>query len=1063
MHSMIHKSRMKNQKIANEKMTKRHFAIGCTLGLIWLLLTYSLPNLSNLFTDYKSSTNESDTFTGIPDLVQDSILDLDSLKDLQTETTETTEESFTDWISKRIPTTETTEYLLESFTDWISKRIPSFEPLPINPTEAQTILTGLFLLLYDLVLFSVIHAITGASQTGHVFKRKYKEKDSLNHYLSSILLYLIVLAPSTSTGWNVVTSMLPVVIWVLTHGVNVFALLSTSYNYFCCCNSLKLTLSTKGCRSWCCCEGRIRRRSSCDDNIVFIVVFIIAYLQFITTVPHKQNIMIHVVLLATYTTIHSFIRSSNWYKKKWQKIENEVRLIVNVVSSVIILGTAPLVLFLVEICPINLSLNLSIHVLIHNILVIPLTSLALFIAPFIYGCWAWLSCFDINWIFKSFQYMVCGSLMTFTLATLFLMFATKYLLSATRPTTNTQENTEAKWVYSFLGLFVVICCTIAYNTVEHLGYVIAWLCGFVASLAAFGFASDGVNHNSTELYYQSEFANIIIGSNHLLHRCLITVHRLFQQKVMELLNRKVEIVETVPGEEKQNVDENENESPRQIPSMYISKMIQQSSSLALGALLKSVDPPRAWIASTAARIRYNRNTTDIVLVTSFVQIFNLIMFFCGLFLNSKVLLLVACLCPLLGLFVGFMFDWNQEKTSCVPIQEFMTTVYGNAQVAGNVFFRGEDFHTSIAVYYCLTFFSLTFSSMVFIPIVVLLCTTLLIIKPLESIGLIQQFQKLSNDTNDTNVQNIDNEMTINDSEDESLTIVPNNAVLEIERMKETQTNICSNIDTNIDTNNNNDDDDDDDKNIDTNIDTNNDDDDDDKHNDVCVICWSDDVRGGKCSENHFTCIDCFNLHVESTFSTSNASNLDPRRMKSLGCKDGRLRCPQSFPSLGETNMCHSEPYDSKSLLTLLNPDNLTRVMDAYAWAKEQAMFEKKTHQYSQSIQCLAEKYKIAVKIQQDRKLLSEQIQREMPNARQCKECNYGPIDHGWCDNLKTHHGETKTSGGQISNACPKWYVNIINLTYNFFFTDNFFSLFLVDGSDSQSKSGQNGMVFYQLK
>ena len=53
MHSMIHKSRMKNQKIANEKKTKRHFAIGCTLGLIWLLMTYSLPNL---FTDYKSPT-----------------------------------------------------------------------------------------------------------------------------------------------------------------------------------------------------------------------------------------------------------------------------------------------------------------------------------------------------------------------------------------------------------------------------------------------------------------------------------------------------------------------------------------------------------------------------------------------------------------------------------------------------------------------------------------------------------------------------------------------------------------------------------------------------------------------------------------------------------------------------------------------------------------------------------------------------------------------------------------------------------------------------------------------
>ena len=50
------------------------------------------------------------------------------------------------------------------------------------------------------------------------------------------------------------------------------------------------------------------------------------------------------------------------------------------------------------------------------------------------------------------------------------------------------------------------------------------------------------------------------------------------------------------------------------------------------------------------------------------------------------------------------------------------------------------------------------------------------------------------------------------------------------------------------------------------------------------------------------------------------------------------------------------------------------------------------------------------------------------NAYMCKECKFGPIDHGWCTNLSTHHGEHKSSGGSISNACPKcnWFVGNIS-------------------------------------
>lgn len=41
------------------------------------------------------------------------------------------------------------------------------------------------------------------------------------------------------------------------------------------------------------------------------------------------------------------------------------------------------------------------------------------------------------------------------------------------------------------------------------------------------------------------------------------------------------------------------------------------------------------------------------------------------------------------------------------------------------------------------------------------------------------------------------------------------------------------------------------------------------------------------------------------------------------------------------------------------------------------------------------------------------------SAYMCAQCKFGPIDHGWCQDLSCHHGEMKGASGQISNACPK--------------------------------------------
>jgi len=41
------------------------------------------------------------------------------------------------------------------------------------------------------------------------------------------------------------------------------------------------------------------------------------------------------------------------------------------------------------------------------------------------------------------------------------------------------------------------------------------------------------------------------------------------------------------------------------------------------------------------------------------------------------------------------------------------------------------------------------------------------------------------------------------------------------------------------------------------------------------------------------------------------------------------------------------------------------------------------------------------------------------SAYMCGKCKFGPIDHGWCSSLTTHHKEKKGETGQINNACPK--------------------------------------------
>ena len=54
-------------------------------------------------------------------------------------------------------------------------------------------------------------------------------------------------------------------------------------------------------------------------------------------------------------------------------------------------------------------------------------------------------------------------------------------------------------------------------------------------------------------------------------------------------------------------------------------------------------------------------------------------------------------------------------------------------------------------------------------------------------------------------------------------------------------------------------------------------------------------------------------------------------------------------------------------------------------------------------------------------LSPEQLSQVLENGRQyqCPKCSFGPVEHGNCEDLSSHHGETVGENGKISNACPK--------------------------------------------
>ena len=199
----------------------------------------------------------------------------------------------------------------------------------------------------------------------------------------------------------------------------------------------------------------------------------------------------------------------------------------------------------------------------------------------------------------------------------------------------------------------------------------------------------------------------------------------------------------------------------------------------------------------------------------------------------------------------------------------------------------------------------------------------------------------------------------------------------------------------------------------------------------CVICLSPPPRrstrgdgrgfseGVYCCAGHLictTCLDPFVLHAveqlgecQELAKKAEAAEAaqDARRLGELA---GRICCP--------AEACRSEPLVESALAQLISSETFEayikgRALLPIAQAKACVLAEAQEALQAQQSQSAAES---------ERQLLAIQLRAELPQARMCARCSFGPVDAFGCLDLSGHHGEpiggADRAVSRIDNGCP---------------------------------------------
>ena len=202
---------------------------------------------------------------------------------------------------------------------------------------------------------------------------------------------------------------------------------------------------------------------------------------------------------------------------------------------------------------------------------------------------------------------------------------------------------------------------------------------------------------------------------------------------------------------------------------------------------------------------------------------------------------------------------------------------------------------------------------------------------------------------------------------------------------------------------------------------------------ACVVCYEAVTAATgaiRCSEEHETCNECFESIV--TRASDDAAEVD---IASLSAHErrhfGLVQCPCAGRSVHLC--CKSGAFSDHAVAQHVSPSAFARYFDMRALVR---VHEAETAAFADAQEALhAEIGKLRLEPEKAADagtiLLSRQLKKLMPHARQCPDCGWGPMDFRACADLQAHHGQvvkvmhravgpdTETFEVSIDNSCPR--------------------------------------------
>ena len=129
---------------------------------------------------------------------------------------------------------------------------------------------------------------------------------------------------------------------------------------------------------------------------------------------------------------------------------------------------------------------------------------------------------------------------------------------------------------------------------------------------------------------------------------------------------------------------------------------------------------------------------------------------------------------------------------------------------------------------------------------------------------------------------------------------------------------------------------------------------------------------------------------------------------------GRLRCPCATASAGG---CTAEYFSDATIAKVVDETTFEEYIGARALLPI-ARSTRKAFEEAQSALKPDDNDDNSAS-SRGRALLGKQLKNQMPDARMCAKCGFGPVDHMKCSDLRAHHGQVNEDGSIIDNSCRR--------------------------------------------